>query len=82
MLNTVNNGHYIKSSKDTLGDFIATWLTDHISTKVRPMILRSSPTAQIRHNRSSIKPGDTEGFQGARVTSKNIAGHQLSTSWA
>jgi len=39
------------------------------------MILRSSPTSTNRHNKSSIEPGDTEGLQRARVTSKNIPGH-------
>ena len=36
ILNKVNNGLYIKPSQDTLGDFIETWLVDHISTRVRP----------------------------------------------
>ena len=39
ILNKVNNGLYIKPSKNTFGDFIETWLTDHISTRVRPTTL-------------------------------------------
>ena len=36
ILNNVNNGLYIKPSQDTLGDFMGTWLVDHIPTRVRP----------------------------------------------
>ena len=39
ILNKVNNGLYIKPSQDTLGDFMGTWLVDHISTRVRPTTL-------------------------------------------
>ena len=39
ILDKVNNGLYIKPSQDTLGDFMGTWLVDHISTRVRPTTL-------------------------------------------
>ena len=39
ILNKVNNGLYITPTQDTLGDFMGTWLVDHISTRVRPTTL-------------------------------------------
>ena len=36
IMDKVNKGLYITPSQDTLGDFMGTWLVDHISTRVRP----------------------------------------------
>ena len=39
ILDKVNKGLYITPSQDTLGDFMGTWLVDHISARVRPTTL-------------------------------------------